>query len=91
MHPNEILLERLGSEAVAKSPFLMIRHALSTYNIVSERVKKEMKAKIPGDSPEIKLQRREMEMEQLGDWDKNADLIDSYIEEPVACKQCQKS
>lgn len=51
------------ASTLSKSPFLLIRHAISTYNIVSERVKNEILAEMPGETAEIKQMRREKEME----------------------------
>jgi len=60
----------------------MIRHACSIYNTVSDRIKNEILEKCPGDTAEIKWERRNMEMNELGDWDKNADVIDSLLDDP---------
>ena len=85
-HPNATIFERMGpiddeASPLFKSPFILIRHAISTSNIVSERVKNEVLLELPGNTAEIKQKRREMEMEQMGDWEKNHELIDSFIEE----------
>jgi len=69
----------------------MIRHACSIYNTVSDKIKNELLAKCPGDTAEIKWERRNLEMAALGDWDKNADVIDSLIDDPCGSGQCEEA
>ncbi len=75
MDPNADFFTKYGSinqdqSILSKSQFLMIRHACSIYNTVSDRVKNEVLEKCPGKTNDIKWKRRQMEMEILGDWEK---------------------
>ena len=88
-HPNDSFFEKYGSlsdpnSRTSQSPFLIVRHGISVFNLAEEKFNEEFERAVGRDDPEFERKWTEAHVVDFGSI--NNSLIDPELADPVGFK-----